>query len=61
MISLDECRKIQPELADLPDEEVSKIRELMYGLGQLVFETWNEKKSDSKNPLGSLTDSMEVK
>ena len=61
MISLDECKKIQPELAGLSDEEVTKIRELMYGLGQLVFETWNEKKSDSKNPLGSLTDSAEVK
>ena len=61
MISLDECRKIQPELADLPDEEVSKIRELLYGLGQLVFETWNEEKSGSKNPLGSLTDSSQVK
>ena len=61
MISLDECRKIQPELADLPDEEVSKIRELLYGLGQLVFETWNEEKCGSKNPLGSLTDSVEVK
>ena len=61
MISLDECRKIQPELADLPDEEVSKIRELLYGLGQLVFETWHEKENGSKNPLGSLTDSTEVK
>ena len=61
MISLDECRKIQSELAELSDAEVTKIRELMYGLGQLVFETWNEKKSDSKNPLGSLTDSTEVK
>lgn len=61
MISLDECRKTQPELVEMSDEEVSKIRELMYGLGQLVFETWNEKKSDSKNPLGSLTDSTKVK
>jgi len=61
MISLDECRKIQPELADLPDEEVSKIRELLYGLGQLVFETWHEEKSGSKNQLGSLTDSTQVK
>jgi hypothetical protein len=61
MISLDECRKIQPELVDLTDEEATKIRELMYGLGRLVFETWNEKKSDSKNPLGSLTDSNKVK
>ncbi|MEI7463383.1 MAG: hypothetical protein WCK03_03220 [Candidatus Taylorbacteria bacterium] len=61
MISLDECRKIQSELAEMSDAEVTKIRELMYGLGQLVFETWNEEKSDSKNPLGSLTDSTEVK
>ena len=61
MISLDECRKIQPELAEMSDAEVTKIRELIYGLGQLVFETWNENKSDSKNPLGSLTDSTEVK
>jgi len=61
MISLDECKKIQPELVDLSDEEVKKIRDLLYGLGQLVFETWNEKKGDSKNPLGSLTSSNEVK
>lgn len=61
MISIDECRKIQPELAELSDEEVTKIRELMYGLGQLVFETWHGEQCGSKNPLGSLTPSDEVK
>ena len=61
MISLDECRKLEPDLTKLSDEEVTKIRNLMYGLGQLIYETWDEERSDSKIPLGSLTTSAQVK
>jgi len=61
MISLDECRKLEPDLMKLSDEEVTKIRNLMYGLGQLIYETWDEEISDSKIPLGSLTTPAQVK
>ncbi len=61
MISLDECRKLESDLMNLPDEEVTKIRNLMYGLGQLIYETWDEERTDSKIPLGSLTPPTQVK
>ena len=61
MISLEQCRKIEPDLEKLSDEEVTKIRNLMYGLGQLIYETWDEERSGSKFPLGSLTSKEEVK
>jgi hypothetical protein len=61
MISVDECRKIQPDLVTLSDEEVTNIRTLMYGLGQLIYETWDEKRNDSKSPFGLLTPTPEVK
>lgn len=61
MITLEQCRKIEPDLEKLSDEEVTKIRNLMYGLGQLIYETWDEERSGSKNPLGSLTSEAGVK
>jgi len=54
MMSLDECRKIDPRLKDLPDEAVAKIRDLLYEMGQLAFDTWQEN-GGSKYPFGDNT------
>ena len=51
MISLEEMRKIDPRLLEMPDEEVKKIRDYLYQLGNLAFDTWLEKKVP-KSPLG---------
>lgn len=40
MISLDRIRELEPTLKDAPDEYVAIIREQLYGLGQLAYDTW---------------------
>lgn len=49
MLSLELCRKLCPALETLPDEEVAKARETLYGMGQLALENWEREKSGSKN------------
>ena len=50
MITLDELRQIEPALKNTSDEELTKIRNLLYGQAQLAIECWLEDKSGSKNP-----------
>lgn len=52
MISLDRIRELEPTLKDAPDEHVAVIREQLYALGQLAFDTWTVK-SGSKIAVGS--------
>ncbi len=40
MLSVEQARKIEPELEYLTDEEVLDILNDMYGLGQLAYEKW---------------------
>lgn len=51
MISLDRIRELEPKLKDASDEEVAIIRDYLYGLGQLLYETWEDER-DSKIPVG---------
>ena len=51
MISLDQIRELEPSLKNAPDEDVALIREKLYGLGHLVFESW-QSESGSKIPMG---------
>ncbi len=51
MISLDRIRELEPTLKDAPDEYVAVIREQLYALGQLAFDTWTAKES-SKIAVG---------
>jgi hypothetical protein len=39
MLSLDECRKIDPEIGDLSDEEMLDVRDRLYEIAQLAFDT----------------------
>ena len=51
MISLDRIRELEPSLKNASEEDVAMIREQLYGLGQLLYETWQEEHG-SKIPLG---------
>lgn len=51
MISLEELRKIDPDLENISDEELIKIRHSLYSLGKLSLETFIEKKTGSKYPI----------
>ena len=51
MISLDRIRELEPKLKDASDEEVAIIRDYLYGLGQLLYETWEDEQG-SKIPVG---------
>jgi len=47
MISLDELKRIDPNLKKYSDEDLTKIRALLYSLGQLAIESFLDKKSVS--------------
>ena len=51
MISLDQIRELEPKLKNSSDEEVAIIREKLYEMAQLVFDTWKDSHG-SKIPLG---------
>ena len=44
MISLEQCRKIDPSLGNLTDEELTEVRNALYELGNIAFKTWGNKK-----------------
>ena len=48
MLTLEECRKIDPELSNLSDAEVLEVVENMRGFAQLAFEKWLREKTGSK-------------
>ena len=47
MISLDELKRIDPNLKKYSDEDLTKIRALLYSLGQLAIESFLDKKNVS--------------
>ncbi len=51
MISLEELRKTDHRLKNIPDKELIKIRRSLYSLGQLALESFIEKKTSSKYPI----------
>jgi hypothetical protein len=54
MLSIEQLRKNDPQLATLADEEVVKIRDSFYELGVLIFDDWLETDGGSKFPTGVL-------
>lgn len=54
MLSVEQLRKIDPETADMSDEEIEALRADMYETVQLAFEAWWQDNSGSKYPVGSL-------
>ena len=55
MLSLEDIRKVDPELADISDAELEEVRATLYELGRLAYDVQVFEKSGSKNPVGSLT------
>lgn len=55
-ISLEQLRKLDSNTSSLSDEELKKVRQSFYDLGQLMFDNWYEEKFSSKNPTWSLTE-----
>ncbi len=56
MLTINECKKICPELNDLSEEEVLAIRDTLYVLGQLALEV---RPAGSKNPIGEVPKRVE--
>ncbi|MBX4195902.1 hypothetical protein KW796_03060 [Candidatus Parcubacteria bacterium] len=52
MVSIEEMRRLQPELSSLTDKELEKIQAEMHSMAQLAFDVWWQRKTDSKYPLG---------
>lgn len=58
MLNLNQLRKIDPTTSNLTDEELEKVSQSFYDMGQLIFEDWMSEKVGSKYPIGSLTESV---
>jgi hypothetical protein len=54
MLTLNQCRQIDPELEKLSDEELAKVRDALYKLGQIIFDDWLTETHGSKYPIGVL-------
>ena len=61
MISLDELKRIDPNLKKYSDEDLTKIRALLYSLGQLAIESFLDKKNVSTiSPKGIAIEKVVV-
>lgn len=49
MLSIEECKKIDPSLADLTDDELRAVRNDLYVLGELALDSYIEK-TRKQNP-----------
>lgn len=54
MLSLEQLLKIDPDLENIPREELEKTRLKLYELGQLIFDDWLENEGGSKYPTRVL-------
>ena len=57
MLTPEQCRQIDPELNKLSDEELTKVRDALYKLGQIIFDDWLTERHGSKYPIGVLRNS----
>mgnify|MGYP001582178871 CR=1 FL=1 len=39
-MTIEECRKVDPSLNNLPDEELGRIIDNLYGLAELALDVW---------------------
>ena len=56
MLTLEQCRRIDPALNRLSDDELTKVRDALYKLGQIIFDDWLTERRGSKYPVGVLRD-----
>ena len=57
MLTSKQMLKIDPELAELSEADLSELQQALYDTAQLAFEVYWTKKHGSKNPLGLLANS----
>ncbi len=54
VITVEQMKKIDPDLADMSEIELEELRDALYESAQLAFDVYWAKKNGSKNPVGSL-------
>ena len=54
MLTPDQCRRIDPSLDSLSDEEIGVVLDRLYLLGELAHDFWVAENSSSKNPTGVM-------
>jgi len=54
MLTLEECRHLDPTLKKLSDEELTKVRDALYELGRIIFDDWRSTNFGSNYPVGVL-------
>ena len=54
MLSLEKLRKIDPKLEKYSDEELTKIRALLYSLGDLAIESYLDKVKNKKDEIHNI-------
>ena len=59
MLTLEQCRQIDPKLNKLSDEELMKVRAALYELGDIIFDDWATEKPVPSHPIGVLRESEE--
>jgi hypothetical protein len=57
MLTPEQCRQIDPKLNKLSDEELTRVRDALYKLGQIIFDDWLTEAYGSKYPVGGLRNS----
>lgn len=54
VLSLEKLREIDPNLLEISDDELVKIKNKFYELGRLIFDDWLENGGGSKYPTRVL-------
>ena len=58
MLTLKQCRQIDPSLNDLSDEDLQKVIDALYELAQLAFDAYFAEKEGSNFPRRVLVRSV---
>lgn len=53
-MTLSQCRKVAPELADLSDEELLEARDAIYEYADIIYAAWQIMGPGSKSPDGGV-------
>lgn len=59
MLSLEQLRKVDPDLEAMSDEELMELRAGLYETAQIAFEAWHAEKGGSKVPVWSSSTDLE--
>lgn len=60
MIPVEELKKADPQLAQLSDEEATKVRDMLYRMAELAMKNYYEDKNVSKYPTGDSATCKQV-